>query len=116
MTELSRVAAGWTIGMDLGDKYSRLCVLDEHGDVCEETRIPTTRRAIEKRFTEANPCRVAAPLTKVDWVLRLPPIIRGRRRIAVCPGGAVFSFVVSAYRIGAVPGTIGNHGDLRCVS
>ena len=62
---------------------------------------------------EAYPCCVVAPLAKVDWVLRLPPIFSGRRRIAVCPGTAVFSFVVFACRIGAVPGTVGNHWDLR---
>ena len=31
-----------TIGVDLGDKWSRLCVLDELGEVCEEGRIAST--------------------------------------------------------------------------
>ena len=65
---------------------------------------------------ETNPCRVVAPLTKVDWILPLPPIFSRRWRIAVCPGGAVLGFVVLAYWIGAVPGTVGDHWDLCCVS
>ena len=35
-----------TIGIDLGDKWSRVCVLDEHGEICEEGRIATTTDAI----------------------------------------------------------------------
>ena len=62
---------------------------------------------------EANPCRVVVPFTKVGWVMLLPPIFSGSRRITVCPGAALFSFVFTAYRIGAVPGTIRNHRDLR---
>ena len=31
-----------TIGVDLGDRWSRFCVLDENGEVCEEGRIATT--------------------------------------------------------------------------
>ena len=43
-----------TIGVDLGDRWSRLCVLDLHGEVCEEGRIATTTDAMRKRFsTEA---------------------------------------------------------------
>ena len=62
---------------------------------------------------EANPCHVVIPFTKVGWVLLLPLVFSGRRRITVCPGAALFSFVFTAYRIGAVPGTVRNHRDLR---
>jgi len=30
MEEHTREGSGLTIGVDLGDRYSRLCVLDEH--------------------------------------------------------------------------------------
>jgi transposase len=61
-----------TIGMDLGDKYSRLCVLDEQGEVCEEARIPTTLRALKKRFDGSIPCRVVIEAgTHSPWVQRL---------------------------------------------
>ena len=72
MEELNRVGSGVTIGVDLGDKWSRLCVLDEHGDVCEEGRIATTDRALRKRFGAEAPCRVVIEVgTHSPWVQRL---------------------------------------------
>jgi len=44
MSEHTREGMGLTIGVDLGDRYSRVCVLDEEGEVCEEGRIATTAR------------------------------------------------------------------------
>ncbi len=61
-----------TIGVDLGDKWSRLCVLDEHGEVCEEGRIATTTDAMRKRFSTEAPCRVVIEVgTHSPWVQRL---------------------------------------------
>jgi hypothetical protein len=40
-----------TAGLDLGDKYSHLCLLDtENGEVIEEGRLRTTPEAFERRF------------------------------------------------------------------
>ena len=58
MEELSRDVAGQTIGVDLGDKWSRFCVLDDQGEVCEEGRIATTSRAMLKRFGTLTRCRI----------------------------------------------------------
>jgi len=72
MRELSRDAAGQTIGVDLGDKWSRLCVLDDHGEVCEEGRIATTSRAMLKRFGTLTRCRIVIEVgTHSPWVQRL---------------------------------------------
>ena len=61
-----------TIGVDLGDKWSRLCVLDEHGEVCEEGRIATTAQAMRKRFSTEAPCRIVIEVgTHSPWVQRL---------------------------------------------
>ena len=61
-----------TIGVDLGDKWSRLCVLDEHGEVCEEGRIATTTDAMSKRFSAEASCRVVIEVgTHSAWVQRL---------------------------------------------
>jgi transposase len=61
-----------TIGIDLGDKWSRLCVLDEHGEVCEEGRIATTTQAMRKRFSTEAPCRIVIEVgTHSPWVQRL---------------------------------------------
>ena len=61
MGEVTRDGAGMTIGVDLGDRYSQLCVLDERGEVCEESRIATTERAMRKRFEGMARCRVVMP-------------------------------------------------------
>ena len=48
----------WTVGVDIGDTHSQLCVLDAAGEVVEEGRIQTTRDAFERRFTGAPKARV----------------------------------------------------------
>jgi transposase len=62
-----------TAGIDLGDRYTHLCLVDgEEGEVIEESRIPTTRRAFERRFSEAEPMRVAIEAgTHSPWVSRV---------------------------------------------
>ena len=39
-----------TIGMDLGDKTSRYCVLDDQGDIVGEGGVATTRKALAEKF------------------------------------------------------------------
>ena len=40
-----------TVGLDLGDKYSYLCLIDtESGEVIEEGRLRTTPEALRRRF------------------------------------------------------------------
>ena len=62
-----------TTGIDLGDRYTHLCVVDgEEGEVIEESRIPTTRRAFERRFSEVEPMRIAIEAsTHSPWVSRV---------------------------------------------
>jgi hypothetical protein len=72
MNELSREGSRLTIGVDLGDKYSQLCVLDEQGEICEEGRVPTTARAMRKRFEGMASCRVVIEVgSHSPWVQRL---------------------------------------------
>jgi transposase len=72
MGEISKDGTGITIGVDLGDKWSQLCVLDGHGEVCEEGRIATTAQAMRKRFSTEAPCRVVIEVgTHSPWVQRL---------------------------------------------
>jgi len=60
-------------GLDLGDKYSRLCVLDrESGEAVEESRLPTTPKALVRRFSSCAPMRIAIEVgTHSPWVSRL---------------------------------------------
>lgn len=61
-----------TVGMDLGDKYSHICVLDADGEVVETTRVATTERAIGGFFQLQRPMRVVLEVgTHSPWISRL---------------------------------------------
>ncbi len=47
------------IGLDLGDKHSHLAILDQNGDLIEETRLPTTQATFHRKFSTLPACRVA---------------------------------------------------------
>jgi transposase len=67
-----RVESGLTVGVDLGDRWSRYCVLDEHGQILEEDMIATTARALRKRFSDLKASRVVIEVgTHSPWVQRL---------------------------------------------
>ena len=48
-----------TIGMDLGDRTSPYCLLDEEGVVIGEASTPTTKAGIAKVFVAMARCRIA---------------------------------------------------------
>ena len=62
-----------TIGIDVGDRYSHLCVLDtETGEVIEESRMTTSPTAFERRFSGSEPMRVAIEAgTHSPWMERV---------------------------------------------
>jgi len=61
-----------TIGLDVGDRYSHLCVLDAAGQIEEESRIPTTRGAIEGRLGGMESARVILEVgPHSPWISRL---------------------------------------------
>lgn len=62
-----------TAGIDLGDRYSHLCLLDtESGEVIEENRFATSREAFERRFSGVEPMRIAIETgTHSPWVSRI---------------------------------------------
>jgi transposase len=47
------------LGIDLGDKFSYVVVLDKDGEVIEESRIPTTKNAFTRKFNSFHPSRIA---------------------------------------------------------
>ncbi len=74
MRDVSRSKPSMTVGIDLGDKYSFLCLLDtESGEVIEEGRLRTTPEAIRRRFSsEQQPLRIAIEAgTHSPWVSRV---------------------------------------------
>lgn len=61
-----------TIGMDLGDKHSRYCVLDAQGELQTEGSVGTTKKALLQKFSGLARCRVAMEVgTHSPWVSRL---------------------------------------------
>jgi transposase len=63
-----------TAGLDLGDKYSYLCLIDQHsGEVIEEGRLRTSPEAFRRRFaSEQPPMRIAIEAgTHSPWVSRV---------------------------------------------
>jgi transposase len=62
-----------TAGLDLGDKFSYLCLLDTaSGEVIEEGRLRTTAEAFERRFAALEPMRIAIEVgTHSPWICRL---------------------------------------------
>ncbi len=61
-----------TIGMDLGDKTSRYCILDEGGQVLREGGVATNRKKMTEFFLKLEPCRVAIEVgTHSPWLSRL---------------------------------------------
>ncbi len=62
-----------TAGLDLGDKYSRLCLIDsQSGEVIEEGRLRTTPEAFRRRFSSELPVRIAIEAgTHSPWASRV---------------------------------------------
>jgi hypothetical protein len=62
-----------TAGLDLGDKYSYLCLLDQHsGEIVEEGRLRTTPEAFKRRFASERPMRIAIEAgTHLPWASRV---------------------------------------------
>ncbi len=62
-----------TAGLDLGDKYSYLCLIDQHsGEVMEEGRLRTTPEAFRRRFASEQPLRIAIEAgTHSPWASRV---------------------------------------------
>jgi transposase len=62
-----------TTGVDLGDRYSYLCLIDtDSGEVIEEGRLRTTPEAFRRRFASELPMRIAIEAgTHSPWVSRV---------------------------------------------
>ena len=61
-----------TVGLDVGDRYVQVCVLDEAGEVVEESRLPAKRAALERRFAACDPLRIVLEAgTHSPWLSRL---------------------------------------------
>lgn len=61
-----------TIGLDLGDRSSSYCVLDENGEIIREQKIATTPEGMQQAFAKMARSRIAMETgTHSPWVSRL---------------------------------------------
>ena len=61
-----------TIGVDLGDKSSRYCVLDREGTVLLERSIATSKKGLAQAFASMGASRIAIEVgTHSPWISRL---------------------------------------------
>jgi transposase len=72
-SQIRRMAAKQrlTVGLDLGDRSSRYCILDEAGEKASEDQLPTTKAGLDSLFGKMAPCRIALEVgTHSPWVSR----------------------------------------------
>jgi transposase len=69
MRKDSKLVAGCTVGLDVGDHRSSVCVLDAEANVIETAEIATTRAAIRSRFGVRQRLRVVLETgTHANWL------------------------------------------------
>jgi transposase len=73
MSDSSRERTEMTAGLDLGDRYSYLCLIDnESGEVIEEGRLRTAPEAFGRRFDSEQKLTIAIEVgTHSTWISRL---------------------------------------------
>ena len=61
-----------SIGLDLGDKTSRYCSLNDRGEVVKQASVGTTKKGMAQTFGSMKRCRIALEVgTHSPWVSRL---------------------------------------------
>ena len=64
----NRAQGSVTIGMDLGDKTSRYCVLNSEGEILREGQVATTKAGMLEKFGSLGPARIAIEVgTHSPW-------------------------------------------------
>jgi hypothetical protein len=75
-----------TIGLDLGDRSSWYCVLDETGEVLLEQKLRTTPKAMREVFGAMPRCRIVLETgMHSPWVSRLLSDLGHERQLYICP-------------------------------
>jgi transposase len=69
----SKVQPLMTAGLDIGDKYSYLCLIDTaSGEITEESRLRTSPETFKRRFASERPMRIAIEAgTHSPWASRV---------------------------------------------
>ena len=69
----SKVQPKVTAGLDIGDKYSYVCLIDTaSGEIMEEGRLRTSPETFKRRFASERPMRIAIEAgTHSPWASRV---------------------------------------------
>ncbi len=71
-SEAKTIPSRTTVGLDVGDRHSWFCILDEAGEVVAEGRARTTTEALNEHFTRWARSRVVLEAgTSSAWISRL---------------------------------------------
>jgi predicted NBD/HSP70 family sugar kinase len=74
-----------TIGLDLGDRFSSYCILDEVGKILREQKVPTTPEEMKQTFGRMVRSRIAMETgTHSPWVSRLLTGLGHEVIVALC--------------------------------
>jgi hypothetical protein len=72
-----------TMGIDVGDRYSHLCLLDEEGEVVERDRVRSTEAAFRRHFEGTPRLRIALECgTHSPWMSRLFKQLQSKATVA----------------------------------
>lgn len=96
MKKISTEGPTRTVGLDVGDRYTFCCILDQgSGEVVEEGRVRTTREALRSRFGRQPRMRMALEVgPHSPWISRLlkdlghEVVVANARRVALIHGNA----------------------------
>jgi transposase len=60
-----------TVGLDVGDRHTHFCILDEAGEILEEGRFASTRKGLAGRFARMDSARVVLEVGALSpWMSR----------------------------------------------
>jgi len=100
---------GMTIGLDLGDRYTHVCVIDEDGAVAERQRVLTRPASLRRLLSSYPPSRVVLEVgAHSPWVSRLvselghEAVVANPRRLAVIYANESKNDVVDAEALARV--------------
>jgi len=72
MTERSTRTPSLTIGVDVSDRFSRVCEIDAAGEIAAEARVATSDPALRRYFAGREPARVVIEVgPHSPWIARL---------------------------------------------
>ena len=67
----SQLSGNLTVGIDLGDRSSRYCILNQEGEVVAASAVATTKKDLSRVFGTLRPSRLALEVgTHSPWVSR----------------------------------------------